>query len=244
MGLMDIFRRKKEEPARQPEQHKESKPLTNVLNLGVFVDGPNILSWDEKIDLQVLKQKVSGMGMFKSAKDSNISERSEVMFKSAKDSNISERSEVMSEVMFKSAKDSNISERSEVKIKIARVYLKNPDPDIMRKTHQSNAENIIKREIDHIAGVKKMSEKAGFEVDDDSFKDIDAKMIVDVVSEIYEGNIDGIVLATRDKDFKWVMKKAKEKGKKVILAAPQEYLPDDLKSIADKYIQLKFKKAT
>jgi|GEM_PF-3934303 len=178
--------------------------------------------------------------MFKSAKDSNISERSEVMFKSAKDSNISERSEVM----FKSAKDSNISERSEVKIKIARVYLKNPDPDIMRKTHQSNAENIIKREIDHIAGVKKMSEKAGFEVDDDSFKDIDAKMIVDVVSEIYEGNIDGIVLATRDKDFKWVMKKAKEKGKKVILAAPQEYLPDDLKSIADKYIQLKFKKAT
>ena len=208
MGLMDIFRRKKEEPARQPEQHKESKPLTNVLNLGVFVDGPNILSWDEKIDLQVLKQKVSGMGMFKSAKDSNI------------------------------------SERSEVKIKIARVYLKNPDPDIMRKTHQSNAENIIKREIDHIAGVKKMSEKAGFEVDDDSFKDIDAKMIVDVVSEIYEGNIDGIVLATRDKDFKWVMKKAKEKGKKVILAAPQEYLPDDLKSIADKYIQLKFKKAT
>ncbi|OQX21385.1 MAG: hypothetical protein BWK75_03210 [Candidatus Altiarchaeales archaeon A3] len=190
MGWMDIFKRKKTEPAQQSEQHKDSKLSPNVLNLSVFVDGPNILSWDEKIDLQYLKQKVSDMG----------------------------------------------------KIKIARVYLKNPDPDIMRKTHQSNAENIIKREIDHIASVKKMSEKAGFEVDDDSFKDIDAKMIVDVVSEIYEGNIDGIVLATRDKDFKWVMKKAKEKGKKVILAAPQEYLPDDLKSIADKYIYLKFKK--
>lgn len=68
--------------------------------------------------------------------------------------------------------------------------------------------------------------------------DVDVCMAVDATSAIYNANINVIVLVTRDTDFHFVLKKAKEMGKTTIVVGAKENFSSALRNTADEAILL------
>lgn len=68
--------------------------------------------------------------------------------------------------------------------------------------------------------------------------DVDVCMAVDATSAIYNNSINIIVLVTRDTDFHFVLKKAKEMGKATIVVGAKENFSSALRNTADEAILL------
>jgi len=66
--------------------------------------------------------------------------------------------------------------------------------------------------------------------------DIDVCMAVDATDVIHNPNIDVIVLVTRDTDFHFVLKKAKEHGKTTIVVAAKSNFSSALRNTADEVL--------
>ncbi len=63
--------------------------------------------------------------------------------------------------------------------------------------------------------------------------DVDVEMAVDATELVFNPNIDTIVYVTRDADFLPAIRKAKEKGKKIIIIGAEPGFSTALKKIAD-----------
>jgi len=71
--------------------------------------------------------------------------------------------------------------------------------------------------------------------------DVDVCMAVDATSAIYNPSINVIVLVTRDSDFHFVLKKAKEMGKATIVFGAKENFSSALRNTADEAILVESK---
>ncbi|EHP83648.1 TIGR00288 family NYN domain-containing protein [Methanotorris formicicus] len=68
--------------------------------------------------------------------------------------------------------------------------------------------------------------------------DVDVEMAVDGTELIFNGNIDTIAYMTRDADFLPAIRKAKERGKKIIVIGAEPGFSTALQNIADHVIKI------
>ena len=69
-------------------------------------------------------------------------------------------------------------------------------------------------------------------------KGVDIQLTVDILSNVYKDNVDSIYLISGDGDYKPVIEEAIRHGKHVYVAALSSGLNQELKYIADKFIDL------
>lgn len=69
-------------------------------------------------------------------------------------------------------------------------------------------------------------------------KGIDIQMTVDILSHVYQNNLDIVCLFSGDGDYKPVLEEAIRYGKQVYVAAFSDGLNPDLKNVADEFIDL------
>ena len=69
-------------------------------------------------------------------------------------------------------------------------------------------------------------------------KGVDIQLTVDILSNVYKDNVDSIYLVSGDGDYKPVLEEAIRHGKHVFVAALSNGLNQELKYIADRFIDL------
>lgn len=72
----------------------------------------------------------------------------------------------------------------------------------------------------------------------DKESDVDVYMAVDAMESVFSEDIDTVVIVTRDTDFLPVIQKAKEHGKKAVVAGMEPGFSTALRNAADEVIEL------
>lgn len=75
------------------------------------------------------------------------------------------------------------------------------------------------------------------EVEDEE-SDVDVYMAAAAMESVFDSSVGTIVLVTRDADFLPVVQKAKERGKRVIVAGPDDSFSTALKNAADEFMPI------